>query len=387
MQPSFIREILAVTRRAEVISFAGGLPHPSTFPVEEIRAATDRVLSHRGASALQYTTTAGVDDLRAWIGQRYHTRFGMNVDPERILVVNGSQQALDLIAKILLDPGDRLLLEAPSYLGALQSLSLYQPEISTVPLGSGGVEVPRFAAALLDHDPKLFYTVPNFQNPTGISYDLETRAAVAAALDDSETFLVEDDPYGELRFRGVGAPPMAAAVADRSFLMGSFSKVIAPGLRLGWVVAPPSMVEPLHIVKQAADLHSNHLAQEILVDLLHSIDIDEHLEHTRLRYAAGLAAMEGALDARLPPGTERTQPEGGMFLWLTLPLGLTARQVLAEAIARDVVFVPGDTFFADGRGERSLRLNFTNGDPGRIEEGVDRLADAIVAATAATRAS
>ncbi len=381
IQPSFIREILAVTKRAEVISFAGGLPHPETFPVEEVREATNRVLANRGASALQYTTTAGVDELRGWIADRYSTRFGMTVDPDHILIVNGSQQALDLIGKIIINPGDHLLLEAPSYLGALQAFALYQPEVRTVPLGPGGVEVTAFTDALVEHDPKLFYTVSTFQNPTGISYDAETRAATAAALAASETFLVEDDPYGELRFRGTGSAPIAAAVRDRSFLMGSFSKVVAPGLRMGWVVAPPSMVEPLHIVKQAADLHSNHLAQEILVELLASIDLDAHIEATRNRYAEGLASMEQALDALLPVGTERTRPEGGMFLWLTLPIGLTSRAVLEEAIARDVVFVPGDTFFADGRGERSMRLNFTSGDPRRIAEGVHRLAEAIAAVT------
>lgn len=382
VQPSFIREILAVTKRAEVISFAGGLPHPDTFPVEELRQATNRVLTARGASALQYTTTAGVDELREWIAARYQARFGMVVDPDHILIVNGSQQALDLIAKILLNPGDPLLLEAPSYLGALQAFALYEPNVQTVPLGPGGVEIDAFAAALEEHDPKVFYAVSSFQNPTGISYDGPTRQAAASILGECETFLVEDDPYGELRFKGTGSAPIAAGARDRSFLMGSFSKVVAPGLRMGWVVAPPSMVEPLHIVKQAADLHSNHLAQEILVELLQTFDLDAHLDHTRSMYAAGLAAMEAALDAQLPVGTERTRPEGGMFLWITLPVGLTARSVLQEAIARDVVFVPGDTFFADGRGERSMRLNFTNGNPDRIEEGVRRLSEAIAAAAA-----
>lgn len=385
IEPSFIRQILSVTKRAEVISFAGGLPHPDTFPVEDVREATGRVLSGRGKRALQYTTTAGVDELRGWIAARYATRFDMTVDPDAILIVNGSQQALDLIAKILLDPGDHVLVEAPSYLGALQSLSLYQPSVRTVVLGSGGAEPGSFASALADHDPKLFYSVPNFQNPTGISYDAVTRAATARMLADSETLLIEDDPYGELRFRGVGLDPVSSGIRDRSFLMGSFSKVVAPGLRMGWVVAPPSMIEPLHIVKQAADLHSNHLAQEILVELLGSFDLDAHLDATRARYAAGLTAMEEALDALLPDGSERTRPEGGMFLWLTLPIGLTAREVLDEAIARDVVFVPGDAFFLDGRGERSMRLNFTNGDPALISEGVHRLAEAIEAVAARRR--
>lgn len=377
IEPSFIREILAVTARPEVISFAGGLPGPGTFPVEEIRSATEAALGDEARRTLQYTETQGDPDLRALIADRYRVRFGWDVDPERIIVLNGSQQALDLLGKVLLDPGDRVVVEEPSYLGALQGLRFFEPEFRPVPLVADGIDTARLAEEL--PSAALAYTVPVFQNPTGTSYSAATREEVARLVVAGDTVLVEDDPYGELRFRGTPPDPIARHADEQTVLLGSFSKTVAPGLRMGWMVVPEWLRQPLLVAKQAADLHSNHLSQRTLVHLLGSLDHDRHLAGINTTYEARLRAMEAAIDELLP-GVERTRPDGGMFLWLTLPVGSTAREVLDEAMARDVVFVPGDAFSASGGSERSLRVSFVTVDPDRIRDGVERLAEAVDAA-------
>ncbi len=377
IRPSFIREILAVTARPGVISFAGGLPAPATFPVDDVAAATAAVLDDtHGRHTLQYTETPGDPALRRWIADRYRTRFDWDVDPEAVVVVNGSQQALDLIGKVLLDPGDTVVVEEPTYLGALQGLAFFEPAWRSVPMGRDGVDADALDEALTD-DPRLMYVIPNFQNPTGRSYTDAARDRLAGA--SGATVVVEDDPYGELRYRGVSPRPIATRIPDRTVLMGSFSKTVAPGLRTGWMVVPEWLQEPVLIAKQAADLHSNHLSQRILATLLAEFDYDTHLEAIRKRYHAGLSAMEAAIDARIP-GVERSRPDGGMFLWVTLPAGLSARRVLDEAMARDVVFVPGDAFSPSGRSERSMRLSFCTVDEATIIDGVERLAEAIEAA-------
>jgi len=376
IRPSFIREILAVTARPGVISFAGGLPHPDTFPRDAIATAATRALSEaEGRRTLQYTETQGDGELRAWIAGRYRTRFGWDVDPDLVIVVNGSQQALDLVGKVLLDPGADVVIEEPTYLGALQGLAFHEPVWRSVAAATGGLDLGEAADALRG-GPPLMYAIPTFQNPTGRSYDDATRDAVAGLLES--TVLVEDDPYGELRYRGDDLRPIAPRRPELTVLMGSFSKTVAPGLRLGWMVVPPWLREPLLIAKQAADLHSNHLSQRVLVHLLAELDFDAHLTTIRARYRAGLEAMEAAIDAALPE-VERSRPDGGMFLWATLPADLTARAVLEEAMARDVVFVPGDAFSPIGGSERSIRLSFCTVDPAAIEDGVARLAEAIEA--------
>lgn len=378
IEPSFIREILAVTSNPEVISFAGGLPNPQTFPLDQISAAAAEVLSAGvGQRTLQYTETPGDPQLRAWIAGRYQTRHGMVVDPDQVIVVNGSQQVLDLIGKVLLNEGAPVVVEEPTYLGALQGLSFLEPEWRSVPLATGGINLAAAAEALAD-SPPLMYVIPNFQNPTGSSYTDERRDSLASLI--GNTLLVEDDPYGELRFHGPDPLPITARIPDRGVLMGSFSKTVAPGLRTGWMVVPPWLVDPVIRVKQAADLHSNHLSQRILARLLTNFDFDAHLASIRDRYQESLRAMESAVDEMLV-GVERSRPEGGMFLWVTLPVGVTARQVLKEAMERDVVFVPGDCFSPSGGSERSMRLSFCTVDPDTIRDGVSRLADAVEAAS------
>jgi 2-aminoadipate transaminase len=374
---SFIREILKVTEDPEIISFAGGLPNPKCFPVEQVAAAAAQVFATAGPNAMQYSTTEGFLPLREWIAARYRKRFGMAVDPEEILITNGSQQGLDLIGKVLLDEGDRVLLEKPAYLGAIQAFSVFQPEFRQVTLEDDGVDLDQLQQCLTNDPPKLFYTVANFQNPSGITYSPEKRAAVARLLQDCPTVLVEDDPYGELRFLGEATRPIRSYCIQRAILLGSFSKIVAPGLRMGWIYAPGAMMEKLITVKQGADLHSNYLTQRILYQHLKDNDLDQHINLIRATYKRQRDLMVQMLEAYCPAEVKFTRPEGGMFLWVTLPEGVNALKLLEEAMREKVAFVPGDAFYTDGSGGNTLRLNFSNSDEVKIEKGIKLLGKAI----------
>lgn len=376
-QKSFIREILKVTQNPDVISFAGGLPNPNYFPIEAIKAAANKVLTHHGATALQYAPTLGHLPLRQWIGQRYAQQTGMTVEPDEILITNGSQQGIDLIGKILLDKGDVVLLEAPSYLGGIQALSMYQPEFWTVPLGEDGVDTAVLADRASHERVKLFYALPNFQNPTGISYSAERRQETARIMQATNTFFLEDDPYRELRFAGEDLPPIASYYRDSGFLLGSFSKIISPGMRMGWIVAAPHLMEKLIIAKQGADLHSNYLSQAIIYQFLIDNDLDAHISTIKAVYRRQRELMIAMIEETFPADVHFTLPEGGMFLWLTLPRGLSAMSLFEAAKAQNVVFVPGHPFHVDGGGQNTLRLNFSNTDEAKIEEGMKRLAKAL----------
>jgi 2-aminoadipate transaminase len=377
VQRSFIREILKVTDDPEIISFAGGLPNPKCFPVEQVAAATAKVFAEAGQNALQYSTTEGYLPLRKWIATRYQKRFGMNVDPEEILITNGSQQGLDLIGKVFLDEGDRVLLEKPAYLGAIQAFSVFQPEFRTVALEDDGVDLDWLQQCLMNDHPKLFYTVANFQNPSGITYSPEKRAGVARLLPNCTTVLVEDDPYGELRFLGEATQPIRSYCSGRAILLGSFSKIIAPGLRMGWVYAPREIMEKLITVKQGADLHSNYLTQRIIYQHLKDNDLDQHITMIRATYKKQRDLMVQMLERYCPAEVKFTRPEGGMFLWLTLPEGIASLDLFEAAIKEKVAFVPGNAFYVDGSGANTLRLNFSNSDEGKIELGIKKLAEVI----------
>lgn len=370
VQPSFIREILKVTANPEIISFAGGLPNPDLFPVEEMATAA-QVLRDEGRTALQYSTTEGDPELRALIAGRY-ARKGLPVDPESILVTTGSQQCLDLVAKVLLDRGDALVIEQPGYLGAIQAFSFFGPRYLTVGLEDDGPDLDDLTAALAAR-PKFYYAVPNFQNPSGVSYSLDKRRAVADMLRDGPTVFVEDDPYGELRFLGQDQPTLHSLLDGESLLLGSFSKIAAPGFRLGWVVAPKRYREKLVIAKQAADLHTSTVTQRILARFLRDNDIDAHILRIRERYGSQRRAMVEAIGRHFPEEVGCTQPEGGMFLWATLPEGCSSMDLFERAIARQVAFVPGRPFYVNGAGENTMRLNFSNSSEERIEEGIMRL--------------
>lgn len=373
---SFIREILKVTADPEIISFAGGLPNPELFPVPAMDAAAHEVFKNIGASALQYSTTEGDAGLRAIIAQRYLQR-GLTVDPDTILVTSGSQQILDISAKVFLDRGDRVVIERPGYLGAIQAFSLFEPEFVTVSLEDDGPNLAELEAAFKE-GAKCFYAVPNFQNPSGVSYSLEKRKGVAALCDRYGVLFVEDDPYGELRFLGEDLPSVFSFCEHKGLLCGSFSKIAAPGFRIGWVVAPDKEVyDKLVIAKQAADLHTSTVSQAIMRRYLETNDINSHVELIRERYGRQRECMVEMIGKYFPDGVTITRPEGGMFLWVTMPDGCSSMKLLDMAVKDKVAFVPGKPFYVDGSGDNTLRLNFSNSDEVRIEEGIKRLGRAI----------
>ncbi|MGC9516575.1 MAG: PLP-dependent aminotransferase family protein [Methanomicrobiales archaeon] len=372
---SFVREILKVTENPDIISFAGGLPNPKTFPVEEISKATSKILSKEGKSILQYSTTEGYDKLREYIANRYSIK-GLDVDKDEILITNGSQQCIDLTAKIFINNNDKVLLEKPTYLAAIQSFSLYQPKFLSIPLVKDGVDTNLLEKMLKDEQIKLFYSVTSFQNPSGISYSAQKRRDVAEIVNDSNTIFVEDDPYGELRFIGAEMPPVKSYL-DNSVLFGSFSKIVAPGMRLGWIVANEEIMEKLIIAKQASDLHSNYFTQRVVYQYLIDNDLEEHISKIRKRYKNQRNIMIDAIKDSFPPEVKYTEPEGGMFLWVTLPEGTSSLELFYIALEENVAFVPGEAFFVNGHGENHLRLNFSNSDEEKIVEGIRRLGKAI----------
>ncbi|WP_020533426.1 PLP-dependent aminotransferase family protein [Flexithrix dorotheae] len=367
---SFIREILKVTADPEMISFAGGLPNPALFPVEEIKNATIEILQKEGGNILQYAETEGFYPLREYIASRYQKRFNLEISPEEILITNGSQQALDLIGKVFLNPGDRVLLEKPSYLGAIQSFSFYQPEFLTIPMENDGPDMEKLNESLSLNCPKFFYCIPNFQNPSGITYSDSKRKRISETVIKNNLLLVEDDPYGEINFSGENLPPLKSQVGNRGILLGTFSKIVAPGLRLGWVVAEKSIIRQLVRAKQASDLHSNNLSQRVIYQYLLQHDLEDHLNKLRFNYEAQCTWMLSAIKKYFPKQISYTEPKGGMFIWGKLPKGYSAMDLANETIKEKVVFVPGNTFFVDGDGENTFRLNFSNTDKATIEKGI-----------------
>jgi len=375
---SFIREILKVTAQPSVISFAGGLPNPASFPVPEIAAAAAKVLYESGPSALQYSTTEGYLPLRQWIADRYKKRENIDVRPEQILITTGSQQALDLVAKVAVNAGDTVVMEKPGYLGAIQAFSIFRPSWRSVPLEEDGPDLDALERAL--DGAKLFYAVTSFQNPSGLSYSAAKRAAVAKLLAERKVFFLEDNPYGELRFSGTRLPPVYAQRPVNSMLLGTFSKVAAPGFRLGWIVADGEIMERLVIAKQAADLHTGSLDQMIVYQFLADNDFEAHVRRISALYGEQCRTMQAAIARYFPAGVQVTSPEGGMFLWVTLPEGVSASELLKRSVERKVAFVPGAAFYVDGSGENTLRLNYSNADPETIEEGIKRLGECIAEA-------
>lgn len=374
---SAIREILKVTARPEIISFAGGLPNPDVFPVEHIEAATAEVFKGNARDALQYSTTEGYLPLREFIARRYLQKKGLKIGPDDILITTGSQQALDLIAKVFVNKGDTVVLERPGYLGAIQAFSLYEVKFIQVPLEEDGIDTRQLEKVLKNNKPKLFYSVPNFQNPSGISYSLAKRKEVARLVKKYGVAFVEDDPYSELRFMGKDLPPIRKFLDRDALLLGTFSKIVAPGLRLGWVCAGQKIMDKLIIAKQAADLHTNYLAQRIVCRHLHDNDLDTYLDTVRAKYRAQRDLMVNLIEKHLPPQVRCTKPEGGMFLWLSLPEEYSATELLKYALKENVAFVPGDAFYTDDSGKHTFRLNFSNSDAAKIEKGVQALARAM----------
>jgi len=372
VQSSPVREILALTERPGMISFAGGLPAPELFDAAGLRAAFAHALSDEAAGrSLQYSTTEGDPALRAQVAARLTAR-GLPTTAGELLITSGSQQALSLIAMVLLEPGDTVLVEEPSYLAALQAFQLAGATVVPVPCDDDGLD-PEAAAALAQrHGARLLYTIPTFQNPTGRTLPLDRREALVTLARRAGFWLLEDDPYGELRYGGAGLPALAA-LDGRVLSLSTLSKIAAPGLRIGWVRAPEALRRPLTIAKQAADLHSSTVDQAAAARWLATVDLDERIGALRRAYGARRDALLAGLDAALPPGSTHNRPDGGMFVWARLPDGWDAAALLERALAHEVAFVPGFPFFAGPPDAASLRLSFTTHPPEEIDEGLRRL--------------
>lgn len=370
---SAIREILKVTERPEIISFAGGLPSPKGFPVQVIQNAFNRVLETNGMSALQYGPTEGYAPLRAWVANDLKRHGADDVSPDEILIVSGSQQALDMLGKLFIDPGSKVLVEAPSYLGALQSFSMFQPQYEAVPTDAGGL-IPESITAERADGARFIYVLPNFQNPTGLTLDLARRQALVQRCAELGLPIVEDDPYGELRYVGSEQPSVlglgrkAGATVIR---LGSFSKVLAPGLRLGYIVAPRPIIAKLVQIKQATDLHTATLTQMAVYETVKDGFLATHLPKVRDLYKEQCGFMLEAMDEHFPSSASWTRPEGGMFIWVTLPEHVDSTQLLAKAIERNVAFVPGEPFYAGGHAKpNTLRLSFVTVSEDKIRQGI-----------------
>ncbi|MDF7675374.1 PLP-dependent aminotransferase family protein [Neisseriaceae bacterium ESL0693] len=372
---SFIREILKVTQSDHIISFAGGLPNKALFPVKQIQAAANKVLEEDGANVLQYSTSEGYLPLRQWIADRYR-RYNLTISPEQILITSGSQQALDLIGKLFLNVGDNVVVEHPSYLGAIQAFQMYQPRFHSVPLTKDGIDLEKLNQVYQQHQCKFFYGVPNFQNPTGLTYSRQNRQELGEWLNRTQAIMIEDNPYGELRFMGEDLFPVYKWAPERTIMLGSFSKICSPGLRLGWMVVPEAIMDKLIVAKQAADLHTSYLTQRILAQYLQDNSMDEHISKIKAAYAHQRHVMVEALSAELPEITA-THPEGGMFLWLTLPENWSATDLFYIAIRHGVAFVPGEPFFANEIHKNHLRMSYCTADEAEIREGIRRLSAAI----------
>jgi len=370
LQSSFIREILKITQRPEIISFAGGLPSPATFPVERMKAAYDKVLTDNGKVALQYGPTDGYPLLREWIANSLSTA-SSKILPEQVLMTSGSQQALDLLGKVLIDEGSRVLVETPSYLGALQAFSVYRPEFKSVSTDEHGL-VPSSIDPVAE-GARLLYALPNFQNPTGRSLSVERRLELVETCSRLGLPLIEDDPYGALSYKGEPFPKMLNMNPDGVIYMGSFSKVLTPGIRLGYVVAPLPLVRRLELAKQAADLHTAQLTQMVVYEVIKDGFLDQHIPTIRTLYANQCQAMLDAMAEHFPSQVSWTRPEGGMFIWVTLPKNIDAMKLLDQAIAAKVAFVPGAPFYANEAETNTLRLSFVTVPPERIREGIATL--------------
>ncbi len=311
---SFIREILKTTVDKDVISFAGGLPNRDLFPVEEIKNASCKVLDAFGQDILQYSTSEGYDPLREWISQRYKSTMGVNVDVDNIIITTGSQQGLDLIGKTLINKSDHVGIEEPGYLGAIQAFSLYRPVFMPIPLNFDGLDIATLSKILDKHNLKFLYTVPTFQNPSGISHSDKNRDHVANLLKEKSAFIIEDNPYGELQFSGEMRESYYGRIPESTIMLGSFSKVFAPSFRIGWIVAPPALSEKLIIAKQAADLHTNYFAQRVLYQYLIDHNIDDHISNIRQKYFLQKEAMIQSIKNYFPNVIKYSNPDGGMFL-------------------------------------------------------------------------
>ena len=382
MGSSVIRELLKLTEQPDIISFAGGLPAPDVFPVEEFRQASNYVLDHFGPQALQYSTTEGYTPLREMIA-RHTARYAVEVTSDNILITSGSQQALDFIGRLFVNRGDYIVVESPTYLGALQAWNAYGAQYIPVRADENGMIVDELEAALRI-GPKFIYVLPNFQNPSGSTLSLERRQKLIELADRYGVPIVEDDPYGQLRYEGEHIPsivtldseyrgPNGGHYSGNVIYLSTFSKLLAPGLRLAWVIAPPEVIRKLVMAKQAADLHTPSFNQYVAYEVAKGGFLDEHVKKIRAVYKERRDVMFEMMEEMFPAGVTWSKPHGGMFLWGVLPEGMDAADVLKRAIEKKVAFVPGEAFHPRGGGKNTMRINFSYSSPETIREGVTRL--------------
>jgi 2-aminoadipate transaminase len=369
LNPSIIREILKLTEQPGVISLAGGLPSPDSFPIEAMREASARVLADTPREALQYAASEGFGPLREWVAAEMAGQ-GLRVKASQVLITTGSQQGLDLAAKVLIDAGSRVAVESPTYLGALQAFAPYEPEFQPVACDDEGPLPHELRAA---RGARILYVLPNFQNPSGRCIGAGRREAVAREAAALNLPLLEDNPYGDLWFDTPPPPPMAALSPDNVLYLGSFSKVLAPGLRLGYMVAPEPVFPKLLQAKQAADLHTPGFNQRLVHEVIKNGFLKEHVPTIRARYRAQRDAMVAALQAHLPAGCRWQVPSGGMFLWVELPEGMDSLALLPKAVEAGVAFVPGSAFYCADVRHNTLRLSFVTAPPAQIEKAVAAL--------------
>jgi 2-aminoadipate transaminase len=385
MKGSAIRELLKFTEDPEVISFAGGMPAPEAFPIKEFTIACNRVLETQSSQALQYGSTDGYLPLRDMIA-RQSRRYGIEVTPENILITSGSQQALDLLGKIFINPGDHIVVENPTYVGALQALNAYGAEYIPVPTDDEGMITSELESSLR-RSPKFIYVLPNFQNPTGVTLSFERRLQLIELSEKYGVPIIEDDPYGQLRFEGENLPAIevldsqtraqGACYSGNVIYTSTFSKTLSPGIRLAWVIAPPEVIQKLIMAKQGTDLHTATFNQMVAYEVGKDGFINEHVKFIRKIYKERRDVMLDTLEEHMPEGVKWTHPQGGLFLWITLPDYIDSRDLLTEALKCKVAFVPGSSFYPDGSHPNTMRLNFSYANTDLINEGIGRLAKAI----------
>ena len=379
MKASEIRELLKLTARPEIISFAGGLPAPELFPVKEIAQVSHDLVLKEGQKLLQYATTEGRPTLREKIAKRMTEKYGTPVDMNDILITTGSQQCLDFAGKLFLDPGDVVLCESPSYLGALNAFNAYQPVFKEVPTDGEGI-IPEELDKILASTPKckFIYVIPDFQNPTGICWSLERRKKFIEVINKYDLPVFEDNPYGELRYRGESFPTLKSMDTKGlvSFL-GTFSKIFCPGLRLGWIAGPHAIVEKFVMIKQSADLHTSNFDQGVADAYMDAYDLDAHVKEIVELYGHRRDLILKTMEEEFPEGVDFTRPDGGLFLWVTVPEGVSARKVFDKCIEQKVAAVIGDAFYPNDKTDRSMRVNYSCMPDDKIVEGVKRMAKAI----------
>jgi 2-aminoadipate transaminase len=380
MKSSVIRELLKLTQQPDIISFAGGLPAPELFPIREFREACEHILVKYGPESLQYSTTEGDPELRKWLATTM-AKYGIWVEPDNILITNGSQQALDLIGKLFVEPGSCVMTSAPTYLGALQAWNAYQACYFTVPQDDDGILVEQIPGMLKKVQPRLLYVLPNFHNPAGTTMPLDRRIRLVEIAREHDLIIIEDDPYGELRYEGEDITPIFRLAPERTIYLSTFSKTLAPGLRIGWIVAPKAIITRFVQAKQGADLHTGTFVQMIARDICERGIVKEHVKKLRGVYRDRRDAMLHGLEEFWPEGCSWTHPKGGLFLWARVPKTVHTAEMLPKAVERKVAYVPGLAFYpGESDGFNAMRLNFSNATTEQIREGTRRLGEAIRAA-------